>query len=572
MPEAKKTKATALGPSWIVGGPGTVLPFAVESFLGWSLAVGCLSVSGYYYLRTLLWDPYWRLICNFMSRSFFVIIEPSELERSSVRAKFPCWLPLTTHTKAEVDRVTPMERYHQFSRLLRYYNDLEKGSANGVIGSDRSNVADKNGLQPSHEEPPILTNEQFVGLLRRHIILRRLATLTMRPADNPHNTDSSHIPELRLGQQLIRCWGELLRIPADRNQVDFPFEMSLIVPCYGEHGSQIRLMLQQALKNCRRPQHVQLILVNAGRCEHLGKPTEDTESSNGGDSTASSTWREHAWGETKVVDLEDDGGEVAEAPSNGNILFNHEEDSQTAGSQNSSHRIRNTAGRGPCLNAGAHHATGRIFSFCHCDTRLPFHWDEKVLKVFDNNGRDNSVRANSCAFGFSIDTSAEGLREGGSYFPPGIRGVEWTANRRCRWWTLPYGDQCLSVPSIVFQYVGGYPHQPIMEDYDLIKLLRQRAALLPQFDSSAKERLAIIPGEPARCSPRRWQKYGVLYVTYTNSKLVRAYESHRLTPHDIYRVYYGGKDLENRISPWEEEMQKVIKTQRTDDDSDDATH
>ena len=79
-----------------------------------------------------------------------------------------------------------------------------------------------------------------------------------------------------------------------------------------------------------------------------------------------------------------------------------------------------------------------------------------------------------------------------------------------------------------------------MEDYDLIALLRKRAALLPQFfrpttcHNDAQfypgEKLTIVPGKPALCSPRRWQKFGVLYVTIMNSSLVGLYAVGNATP------------------------------------------
>ena len=87
-----------------------------------------------------------------------------------------------------------------------------------------------------------------------------------------------------------------------------------------------------------------------------------------------------------------------------------------------------------------------------------------------------------------------------------------------------------------------------MEDYDLIALLRLRASRLP-------ESLAIVPGPHALCSPRRWQQYGVWYVTWTNSRLVNRYARTQCTAQDIYEDYYGRPlDGVEESSPWEMEI------------------
>ena len=125
-------------------------------------------------------------------------------------------------------------------------------------------------------------------------------------------------------------------------------------------------------------------------------------------------------------------------------------------------------------------------------------------------------------------------------------------------YSLPYGDQVISVPAVVFDYVGGFPDQCLMEDYELVSLLRRRSALLPEFGIKELERLIIIGGPPALCSPRRWQKFGVLYVTYMNSKLVNLYAG-GLSPDDMFQLYYSRPPPErnNEVAPWEKEMNEI---------------
>merc|ERR1711865_1075427 len=96
----------------------------------------------------------------------------------------------------------------------------------------------------------------------------------------------------------------------------------------------------------------------------------------------------------------------------------------------------------------------------------------------------------------------------------------------------------------------GYPDQCLMEDYELIRLLRLRSQYYrsqnhrrPQHTSTTatiEEHIQLLPSPyQALCSPRRWQHYGVLYTTYTNSKLVWHYNTGRFSPEALYQKYYG---------------------------------
>jgi hypothetical protein len=197
------------------------------------------------------------------------------------------------------------------------------------------------------------------------------------------------------------------------------------------------------------------------------------------------------------------------------------------------------------------------------DTTLPWQWDKKILKELKNNAESTSSRGNSCAFNFGIDTSPQGLSNSftsscKTYYPPGIKAVETTANIRTRIYSLPYGDQAISVPKLIFEFVGGFPDQCLMEDYELVALLRKRATLL---DGGLGEALKIIPGDAALCSPRRWQKFGVLFVTFMNSKFVNLY-SGGLGPDQLYELYYGSAPpkRESELSPWEIDMEKILES------------
>ena len=151
------------------------------------------------------------------------------------------------------------------------------------------------------------------------------------------------------------------------------------------------------------------------------------------------------------------------------------------------------------------------------------------------------------------------------YVPPGIRAVQTTANLRTYLFSLPYGDQVLSLHACTFHFLGGFPDQCLMEDYELVSLLRRRATLFAVSHKPgliAREALTIIQGDPALCSPRRWQKFGVMYVTYMNSKFVNLYAGQRkMDPDELFQLYYGKAPPKRCavISPWEAELANQLE-------------
>jgi hypothetical protein len=168
---------------------------------------------------------------------------------------------------------------------------------------------------------------------------------------------------------------------------------------------------------------------------------------------------------------------------------------------------------------------------------------------------DGPSRVVATAFRLGIDCSETSRLESvfGSHFAPpgadpadsvrrrypwGIRAVQLMVNLRSRWLKMPYGDQALAMRRRDLSYIGGFPHQPIMEDYDLVRYLRSRA----DAASGGGESLRILPAT-CWCSPRRWQAHGVLYVTLANAVLVHRYtrdekDPRRWGPEQVFEHYY----------------------------------
>ena len=152
--------------------------------------------------------------------------------------------------------------------------------------------------------------------------------------------------------------------------------------------------------------------------------------------------------------------------------------------------ISSPPGRGTQQNAGASAATCDILLFLHCDTRLPENYQYFVRHILAQPG------ISAGAFQLGIDHP-------GRWYRLIERGV----NLRSRLLSLPYGDQALFMKKSVFQQVGGFPDQPILEDISLLRRLRH---------------LGKIGQAPAAVvtSARRWQRLGIFRTTVINQLML----------------------------------------------------
>lgn len=112
-------------------------------------------------------------------------------------------------------------------------------------------------------------------------------------------------------------------------------------------------------------------------------------------------------------------------------------------------------GRARQMNAGAAQARGAVLLFLHADTQLPPDADRLVLGAIESGGIWGR-------FDVRITGTAWMLRV-----------VAALMNARSRWSGIATGDQALFVRRDVFERLGGFPDQPLMEDIELSKRLRQ---------------------------------------------------------------------------------------------------
>jgi rSAM/selenodomain-associated transferase 2 len=112
-------------------------------------------------------------------------------------------------------------------------------------------------------------------------------------------------------------------------------------------------------------------------------------------------------------------------------------------------------GRARQMNAGAAQARGAVLLFLHADTQLPPDADRLVLEAIESG-----------AVWGRFDVRITGM----AWM---LRVVAALMNARSRWSGIATGDQAIFVRRDAFERLGGFPDQPLMEDIELSKRLRQ---------------------------------------------------------------------------------------------------
>lgn len=142
-------------------------------------------------------------------------------------------------------------------------------------------------------------------------------------------------------------------------------------------------------------------------------------------------------------------------------------------------------GRARQMNAGAKTASGDILWFVHADTLVPREAVDAIM---------TSLQTRDKSWG-RFDVYITGSH-------PLLRLVAILMNLRSRLTGIATGDQAIFVRRAVFEAVGGYPDQPLMEDIALSKWLKQYSAPL-----CLKSRVIT--------SGRRWETHGVVRTILT---------------------------------------------------------
>jgi rSAM/selenodomain-associated transferase 2/rSAM/selenodomain-associated transferase 1 len=155
--------------------------------------------------------------------------------------------------------------------------------------------------------------------------------------------------------------------------------------------------------------------------------------------------------------------------------------------------VQSEPGRATQLNEGARAAHGKVLLFLHADTRLPFGYRQAIETSL------NQPDTIAGAFPLAFDDSRFSLRL-----------IEAGANLRSRTRQLPYGEQALFMKRHIFNELGGFRELPVMEDYDLVRRLREHGQI-------ALGKTHVITS--ARC----WLRQGIWRTTFNHQRLLLAW-------------------------------------------------
>ena len=163
-------------------------------------------------------------------------------------------------------------------------------------------------------------------------------------------------------------------------------------------------------------------------------------------------------------------------------------------------------GRARQMNAGAARTVGDVLLFLHADTRLP---DGALDAVRE------AIRGGAVAGCFRL-----------AFDRRGFWLWLWTRPLWMRWHRWAFGDRALFVRRDVFEAVGGFPDQPILEDLDLVRAVRRhgRFAFLTPCVTTSARRFVAVGG--LRQQLRNWALWGAWWAGVSPDRIARFYPDH----------------------------------------------
>ena len=177
--------------------------------------------------------------------------------------------------------------------------------------------------------------------------------------------------------------------------------------------------------------------------------------------------------------------------------------------------VESPQGRACQMNAGAHVASKQFLWFLHADTRLGVGTVEALAKALRDSlwGR------------FDIRLSGCDVR---------LRFIEFLMNLRSALTGICTGDQGIFVRRDLFQIIGGYVEQPLMEDIELSKTLGN-------IQRPTRIRKSLIT------SSRRWEERG-LFRTVILMWILRLRYFFGKSPRELAKIYYPDRNTSTEES------------------------
>ena len=128
--------------------------------------------------------------------------------------------------------------------------------------------------------------------------------------------------------------------------------------------------------------------------------------------------------------------------------------------------VTRSGGRGYQLFAGARRARFPWLLFLHADTVLEPGWEREATALME--AVDAGKRPlTAAAFTFALDDVGAAPRL-----------LERMVRLRCALFRLPYGDQGLLVPKLLYTEIGGFCALPLMEDVNIARRLKRRRIVM----------------------------------------------------------------------------------------------
>jgi len=168
--------------------------------------------------------------------------------------------------------------------------------------------------------------------------------------------------------------------------------------------------------------------------------------------------------------------------------------------------LRSGKGRAVQMNHGATHSTGDLLLFLHIDTDISAAAITAMRQAMEDEG----------VCGGRFDVRFDDLR-----WP--FRMIATMMNLRSRISRISTGDQALFVRRTVFEPMGGFPEQPLMEDIAFSRQLKQQGSI-------------ACLRHTVTTSARRWQHHGIARTILLMWKL-RWWYWRGVDVHTLARMY-----------------------------------
>lgn len=172
--------------------------------------------------------------------------------------------------------------------------------------------------------------------------------------------------------------------------------------------------------------------------------------------------------------------------------------------------IESKRGRARQMNCGATIAQAELLLFHHIDSQLP---DDFRLTL--------EHLTKPCWGRFDVRLDAKGFA---------FRVIEWFINHRSRLSGVQTGDQSIFVSRLLFDRIGGFPKQDLMEDVEL-------SVRLKSIQTPVCLRQKVIT------SARKWQREGIVRTVWLMWCL-RAQYARGVDPAILVKKYYPGYHLD----------------------------